>query len=395
MSVTKLIRIKNNKKVTQYRAQVYIRGMRLDDRIFDTKASAHSWHDQRKVILTNDPRANAEDSRMLFSDCLDKFEEYARSNVRAQTLQVYQTRLPYLRNSLLAKVRVTEINSKTVDLWLEELLEHPTAKTPCRKSFGKEIELLSTVFNWYRDNKNEAFVVPLTSRHREKAKYKDIAPRRQDYFIRPEETRNWIDWLKEHRKPVYWQLATFLVLTGCRVGEACALKWDAIDFETKIARVLRTIYWDHHTKQPILTDTTKTQGSNRIIALPEELISMLLEMKSKSGDSEWIFPSKQGLALKYNAIQSAFNAGFLALGLPWRSTHICRHTFATISLMATDSLSGVQASLGHTKQSMTEKYAKVVAMLQTGNAEKTASLFGLNRNHTQITHVDFRQRKRP
>lgn len=394
MSVTKLIRINNGKKTIQYRAQVYVRGTRLDDRIFDTKASAHSWHDQRKALLTNDPRANAEDSKMLFSDCLDKFEEYAKTNVRAQTFQVYQTRMPYLRDTLLAKVRVTDITSKVVDLWLEELLKSPTAKNPGRKSFGKEIELLSNVFNWYRENRNEAFVNPLTNRHREKARYKDVAPRRQDYFIRPEEVRDWIGWLKEHRQPVYWQLATFLVLTGCRIGEACALKWEAIDFNMRIARVVRTIYWDHHTKHPVLTDTTKTQGSNRIIALPEELLTLLLEMKNASGGSEWIFPGKKGNALKYNAIQSAFNAGFVALGLPWRSTHICRHTFATISLLATDSLSGVQASLGHTKQSMTEKYAKVVAMLKTGNAEKTASLFGLNRNHTQITHVDFRKRKR-
>ncbi len=172
------------------------------------------------------------------------------------------------------------------------------------------------------------------------------------------------------------------------------MKWDAIDFQMKIARVVKTIYWDHHSKHPILTDATKTLGSNRIIVLPEELLSMFREMKNDGSDSEWLFPGKNGNALKYNAIQSAFNAGFVALDLPWRSTHICRHTFATISLMATDSLSGVQASLGHTKQSMTEKYAKIVAMLKTGNAEKTASLFGLNRNHAKITHIDFRQRKR-
>jgi integrase len=290
---------------------------------------------------------------------------------------------------------MADITSKVIDLWLAELIALPTAKNPGRRSFAKEVELLSNVFHWYRENKNEAFVVPITRRHREKSRYKDVPSRRPDYFIRPEEVRTWIEWLKEHRKPNYWRLATFLVLTGCRVGEACGLRWDAIDFQMKIARVVRTVYWDHHTKQPVLTDTTKTQGSNRIIVLPDELISMLQEMKRQGGESEWLFPGKNGNTIKYNAIQSAFNAGFVALELPWRSTHICRHTFATISLMATDSLSGVQASLGHTKQSMTEKYAKIVSMLNTGNAEKTASLFDLNRNHSRITHVEFRNKKSP
>ena len=72
-------------------------------------------------------------------------------------------------------------------------------------------------------------------------------------------------------------------------------------------------------------------------------------MKEKNGDEGLLFTDKQGEALKYNAIQSAFNAGFRALKLPWRSTHICRHTFATVALMETKNLSAVQASLGHTQ----------------------------------------------
>ncbi len=394
MSVTKLTRLKNGKKTVQYRAEVYVRGARLDGKIFDTKAAAFSWHDQRKAALTNDPRARAEAGKMHFLSCIDEFMAYAKTNVRPQTLQVYENRLPYLRDTMLAKVRVTDISSEIVDLWLDELIAHPTAKNPGRKTFDKEIEILSNVLNWYREYKNEAFVIPITSRHREKAIYKEVIPRRPDYFARPEEIREWIEWLKVHRSnPVYWRLATFLVLTGCRVGEACALKWDTIDFKMKLARVVRTVYWDHKSKQPVLTNTTKTQGSNRIVALPDDLLTMLEEMKKEG--NEFVFPGKNGNPLRYNAIQSAFNAGFTALKLPWRSTHICRHTFATISLLATDSLSGVQAALGHTKQSMTERYAKIVSMMNSGNAEKTSSLFGLNRNHAQITHVDFRKRKRP
>ena len=78
--------------------------------------------------------------------------------------------------------------------------------------------------------------------------------------------------------------------------------------------------------------------------------------------------------MKYNAVQSSFNAGFVALGLPWRSTHICRHTFATLALMGTKNLSAVQASLGHTEQRVTQKYAKTVALLSSDVGEKTASI---------------------
>ena len=70
----------------------------------------------------------------------------------------------------------------------------------------------------------------------------------------------------------------------------------------------------------------------------------------------------------------AFNAGFIALGLPWRSTHICRHTFATLALMTTKNLSAVQASLGHSEQRTTQVYAKTVALLSSETGEKTASV---------------------
>ena len=87
-----------------------------------------------------------------------------------------------------------------------------------------------------------------------------------------------------------------------------------------------------------------------------------------------LFTDSKGEPLKYNAVQLAFNHGFMALGLPWRSTHICRHTFATMALMGTKDLSAVQASLGHSQQRMTQRYAKTVALLSSDIGEKTASI---------------------
>ena len=67
----------------------------------------------------------------------------------------------------------------------------------------------------------------------------------------------------------------------------------------------------------------------------------------------------------------------MALGLPWRSTHILRHSYATAALMATREISSVQASLGHTSSRMTERYAKVVALLNRETAQKTAEFFDI------------------
>ena len=188
----------------------------------------------------------------------------------------------------------------------------------------------------------------------------------------------WLQWLKEHRSnPVYWRLATFMLLTGARVGEACGMLWSVVDFKQGTASVVRRIRWDHNTRRPHLEDTSKTEASVRLLLLSDELIEILKQMKEENGDEGLLFMDKKGEALKYNAIQSSFNAGFVALKLPWRSTHILRHSYATMALIATKDLSSVQASLGHTSSRMTERYAKVVALLNRDIAQKTTKAFNL------------------
>ena len=244
--------------------------------------------------------------------------------------------------------------------------------------FVESCSFLTAILNWYRNFVDEDFNVPITKKHKQLCYYKSVPPKRPDYYARPEELRLWIKWLKEHREnPVYWRLAIFMVLTGARVGEACGLKWEAVDMKQGTAQVVRKIRWDHKTKRPCLEEGTKTSASVRLLLLSKELVSILEEMREEGQDREFLFTDRNGELLKYNAIQSSFNHGFMALKLPWRSTHILRHSYATMALIATRDISSVQASLGHTSSRMTEKYAKVVALLNRETAEKTTKAFNL------------------
>ena len=364
---------KQQKPKVFYQAEVFIKGVRIAVKNFSTKREATLWHEEQRHKFTFSP-ASLND-QMKFKDCVNQFWKDVQDRTLKSTHQSYEYRLEnYLRIGPLGDIKMSEIKGFHIVEWIQWLKGQPTAKNKQRKSFVKELGLLKVVLNWYKNFLNEDFNVPVTKKHKQMCIFKPTAPRRPDYFIKPENARKWVEWLKEHRSnPVYWRLASFMLLTGTRVGEACGMKWEAVDLDQGIARVIRRVRWNQYSKCPFLEDITKTTGSVRILVLPKKLQEILLQMK-KEAVNDLVFTDGKGNLLKYNAVQSSFNHGFMALGLPWRSTHICRHTYATMALMGTKNLSAVQASLGHSQQRMTQRYAKAVALLSSDIGEKTSAI---------------------
>ena len=222
-----IIKRYRNKK-TFYQAELFIKGFRVSTKTFPTKREAFIWHEEEKCKLTFNPeRLN---DRMTLSECVEKFWKDIQSRVSKSTLQTYEFALKeYFSSGPLASLKMEEIKEIKVTEWISWLREHPTAKNKKRKSFVKELDLLKTILNWYKNFLNEDFNVPVTKKHKQMCFFKPVSPRRPDYFMKAKEARTWVEWLKQHRSnPVYWRLASFMLLTGARVGEACGLKWELL-----------------------------------------------------------------------------------------------------------------------------------------------------------------------
>jgi len=380
MSVTRKFRkVKGGGKSSQvYEAQVYVRGVRVETKTFDTKTAAMVWHDETKRLYLDGKAGRRREVDITFSACFERYVRERLPELREQTRQTQSIRHKYLTESPLVNIRMLELSAIDINKWFSWLKTQPTADNKCRKNWRHEFNLLRAVLNWYRDEINEEFVVPIVKRHREKVYFKTVPARRADYFIPVDDLKNWLFWLRDHRSnPVYFRLAAFLILTGCRVGEAAGLYWDAVNLEEKYISIIRTVWWDHHSKRPNLQPVAKTETSEGLVNLADCLVELLKEMSDKADKAVPVFQGKGSGLLKYNAIQSAFNAGFKALGLPWRSTHICRHTNGTHALDATRDLSAVQAALRHATIRDTERYAKVIKLRDRSVAEKTAKALNL------------------
>ena len=78
-------------------------------------------------------------------------------------------------------------------------------------------------------------------------------------------------------KGSYYITFVLALHTGMRIGEVLALQWDDIKFESKSIHVQRTL---------TLVDgkyelgETKTEASNRVIPMTEELMEELLEYQN-------------------------------------------------------------------------------------------------------------------
>ena len=218
---------KQQKPIVYYQAEVFIKGVHVAVKNFSIRREAILWHKKEKQKFVFSPTSL--NDKMLFKDCMDKFWEDAKTRIMKSTFQSYECRLSYFYSSPLADVKMSELKSIKVVEWISWLKKHRTAKNKGRKTFQHELKFLSVVLNWYRNFINEDFNVPITKKHRQMSIYKKATPRRPDYFMEPEDARRWVEWLKKHRNnPVYWRLASFMLLTGARVGEACGLKWDAL-----------------------------------------------------------------------------------------------------------------------------------------------------------------------
>ena len=150
--------------------------------------------------------------------------------------------------------------------------------------------------------------------------------------------------LKEVFSPEFWPFVEFAIHTGMRQAEQFGLRWENIDFISKVLTVPRS-----------------KSGETRHVQLNGKAISILKGLKSRQVIlSPWVFPSpvdqmkpRDGNAFyKKEFIPAVQKAGLD--GVVW---HTLRHTFCSRLVQAGIPLTTVQKLAGHKDYSTTLIYA--------------------------------------
>lgn len=143
-------------------------------------------------------------------------------------------------------------------------------------------------------------------------------------------------------------------VTGIRIGELCALKWENIDLEKRTLTVKNTVQRikniDGNTATKLIITSPKSNTSVREIPLPDFIIPIL---KNSKADNDCYLLSGTRAIIEPRTMQYRFKRILSDLNLPDVSFHSLRHGFATTCIALGFDVKTLSEILGHSSVEIT------------------------------------------
>ncbi len=359
---------KDSKGMTRYRTKTA-----------NTKAQAEDL--RRKMI-------KAKEDRQLIAGPQVTFRKYAEQVLLSPTDQVgLKTVSGYfcnVKNYAFPVIGGRPIRDITTEE-IQQLLDN-VRRTKSASTVNNLRAALSHIFTRAHKANMVAFnPVRLTSKAK-RASYEK--PRKAKPWNLEELTR----YMEVARDSKVYSLTMIMISTGMRVGEALALTWDDVDFDTmeidinKTASYESVIQSDGTTARRHLVRDPKTASGYRKLEITEPMLDILrlhqqeqaisrMAAIDKWMDGNWVFTSNVGSAVDVANPLKIFYKILEQHGIRRIGFHDLRHTFTTILLEEDPTrIAMLSKALGHSSMAITLDVYGNTAKIESGATKAMSKL---------------------
>lgn len=313
----------NGKKVQKYRSG------------FKTIREAKEAYSQ--LLLEGPEHQSEEKATILFNEYIEGiFLPWYKSQVKLRT---YENRLNSIRKhfSYFNRLPVNKIEPIHVQRWQSKLFETLSA------SYIRNVQ---GIFSLAMDR---AVVLGLAEKNPSKIVGNVKKQKNTIEFWTVDEFEKVVSCIyrEDYYQNFLYVSIWFLFMTGMRIGEATAIQWEDIDFETGVLKIDKTLYYKNLNHYEFVEP--KTKASNRFIVLDEDTLRILNDWK-KIQESV----VKTGFVMSYNGeptqkhtISYAISRFAKLAGVHRIKIHALRHSHASLLIQMGENPLIIKERLGH------------------------------------------------
>jgi len=341
-----------------------------------------------KLITEVENGSYFELSDMHIENFFIKYFDTVKQNLSHKTYTTYQYFSNYYLVPSIGKMKIKDLRPMHIQDTYNEILKDrsPTTVRHIHNFLHKALNL-AVKWKLITDNPSDDVEKP----KRAKVEMSVLNEKQLNLF------------LKQLEKFSLYLICAIAATTGMREAEICGLTWENIDLENKIIYVRSQL---QKVDGVLKLVKLKTNNSRRKIQLPDNIVSILKDIRKKQEDNKKYFEDNydpRGFAYA-QADGRPYDPGYVSrnfnrvtreykykcekdngeieentivelLNIPPIRFHDLRHTHATLLLKAGVSVKVVAERLGDTVDTVLHTYAHVLPDMQREAAEKLNDIF--------------------